>query len=93
MQTIIVGGTDGAYHALKVNTGEPIWRVDVSKRAILNGALYRDGVAYITHGEENIGTTEMGMIARARRAPHAAISRKTRSAGARSASCRRLPRR
>jgi outer membrane protein assembly factor BamB len=61
--TMIVGGTDGSFHALKVNTGEPIWRIDVSKRAILNSALYRDGVAYITHGEENIGTTQMGMIA------------------------------
>lgn len=60
---MIVGGTDGAFHALKVNTGEPIWRIDVSKRAILNSALYRDGIAYITHGEENIGTTEMGMVA------------------------------
>ena len=60
---MIVGGTDGSFHALKVNTGEPIWRVDVSKRAILNSPLYRDGIAYITHGEENIGTTQMGMIA------------------------------
>ena len=25
--------------------------------------LYRDGTVYLTHGEENIGTTEMGMIA------------------------------
>src|SRR5918993_42788 len=63
VSTLIVGGTDGAFHAIKTNTGEPIWRVDVSKRAILNSALYRDGIAYITHGEENIGTTEMGMIA------------------------------
>lgn len=62
-RTMIVGGTDGMYHALKVNTGEPVWRVDVSKRAILNGALYRDGTAYITHGEENIGTTAMGLVA------------------------------
>ena len=69
MKTIIIGGTDGAYHALKLNTGEPVWHVDVSKRAILNGALYRNGVAYVTHGEENIGTTEMGMIACDRRAP------------------------
>ena len=60
---MIVGGTDGSFHAIKVNTGEPIWRIDVSKRAILNSVLYRDGIAYITHGEENIGTTEMGMIA------------------------------
>ena len=62
-KAMIVGGTDGAYHALKVNTGEPIWRIDVSKRAILNSPLYRDGVAYITHGEENLGTTQMGMVA------------------------------
>ena len=63
VSALIVGGTDGSFHALKVNTGESIWRIDVSKRAILNSALYRDGIAYITHGEENIGTTEMGMVA------------------------------
>ena len=63
MKQLIVGGTDGVFHGIKLNTGEPVWRVEVSKRAILNSALYRDGVAYITHGEENIGTTEMGMVA------------------------------
>jgi outer membrane protein assembly factor BamB len=63
VDALVVGGTDGSFHALKVNTGEPIWRVDVSKRAILNSVLYRDGTVYLTHGEENIGTTEMGMIA------------------------------
>ncbi len=62
-RALIVGGTDGVYHALKVNTGEQIWSIEVSKRAILNSALFRDNVAYITHGEENIDTTEMGMIA------------------------------
>ena len=60
---LIVGGTDGVFHSLKLNTGEAVWRVEVSKRAILNSALYRDGVAYLTHGEENIDTTEMGMVA------------------------------
>jgi outer membrane protein assembly factor BamB len=62
-RSIIVGGTDGAYHAIRVNTGEKVWSVDVSKRAILNSPLFRGGVAYITHGEENIGTTQMGMVA------------------------------
>ncbi|HUQ86209.1 MAG TPA: PQQ-binding-like beta-propeller repeat protein [Vicinamibacterales bacterium] len=62
-RALIVGGTDGMYHALKVNTGERIWSIEVSKRAILNSALFRDNVAYITHGEENMDTTEMGMIA------------------------------
>jgi outer membrane protein assembly factor BamB len=62
-RALIVGGTDGAYHALRVNTGEKIWSVEVSKRAILNSAIVRDNVAYVTHGEENMDTTEMGMVA------------------------------
>ena len=62
-RALIVGGTDGAYHALRVNTGEKIWSVEVSKRAILNSAIFRDNVAYVTHGEENMDTTEMGMVA------------------------------
>ena len=66
-RALVVGGTDGVYHALKVNTGEKIWSIEVSKRAILNSPLVRDNVAYITHGEENIDTTEMGMIAARRR--------------------------
>jgi outer membrane protein assembly factor BamB len=60
---LIVGGTDGAFHALQVGTGKPVWNLEVSKRAILNSALYRDNTVYITHGEENIDTTEMGMVA------------------------------
>ena len=63
VRALMVGGTDGVYHALKLNTGEKIWSIEVSKRAILNSPLFRDNVAYITHGEENIDTTEMGMIA------------------------------
>ncbi len=60
---MIVGGTDGVFHALQVNTGKPAWSIDVSKRAILNSVLFRDNIVYLTHGEENIDTTEMGMIA------------------------------
>ncbi|HXT68974.1 MAG TPA: PQQ-binding-like beta-propeller repeat protein [Vicinamibacterales bacterium] len=60
---IIVGGTDGVFHALQLNTGKPVWNYEVSKRAILNSVLFRDNIVYVTHGEENIDTTEMGMIA------------------------------
>lgn len=63
VRLLIVGGTDGAFHGIEAYTGRPVWRLDVSKRAILNSALYRDGVAYITHGEENLDTTEMGLVA------------------------------
>ena len=50
VRQLIVGGTDGQFYGLKANTGEKVWQVEVSKRAILNSALYRDGVAYITLG-------------------------------------------
>jgi outer membrane protein assembly factor BamB len=60
---MIVGGTDGVFHAMQANTGKPVWSLEVSKRAILNSVLYKDDTVYVTHGEETIDTTEMGMIA------------------------------
>ncbi len=60
---MIVGGTDGRFHALQVETGKPVWNLEVSKRAILNSVLFRDNTIYLSHGEENIDTTEMGMVA------------------------------
>ena len=60
---MIVGGTDGVFHGLQVNTGKPSWSLWVSKRAILNSALFRDNTVYLSHGEENFDTTEMGMVA------------------------------
>ena len=63
MKLLIVGGTDGTFHALKVNTGEPVWEFEISKRAILTGAVLDGTTAYVTHSEENLDTSEMGMIA------------------------------
>jgi outer membrane protein assembly factor BamB len=60
---IIVGGTDGTFHGIQLNTGTPVWSLEVSKRAILNSAVFRDGTLFFTHGEENLDTTEMGMVA------------------------------
>ena len=63
IRQMIVGGTDGAFYGLKVNTGERIWRLEVSKRAILASAVVRGTTMYFTHGEENMDTTVMGMVA------------------------------
>ena len=63
MKLLIVGGTDGTFHALKVNTGEQVWEFEVSKRAILTGAVVSGTTAFITHSEENLDTSEMGMLA------------------------------
>lgn len=60
---IIVGGTDGTFHGIQLNTGQPVWSLEVSKRAILNSAVFHDDTVFFTHGEENLDTTEMGMVA------------------------------
>jgi hypothetical protein len=50
--------------------------VEVSKRAILNSVLFRNNLVYVTHGEENIDTTEMGMVAAVDATGSGALSRR-----------------
>jgi outer membrane protein assembly factor BamB len=57
------GGSDGAMHALKIATGEPVWHWDVSKRGLNTAALMIGPDIIVTHSEENIASSEMGMIA------------------------------
>ena len=61
---IIVGGTDGAIHAIKAWTGEPVWKFEMSKRAINTSVVMNGDDAIVTHSEENYDTSEMGMLAR-----------------------------
>jgi outer membrane protein assembly factor BamB len=63
MRLLVVGGTDGVIHAMMAGTGEPVWQWDISKRAINNSVVMRGTTAYVTHSEENIDTSEMGMVA------------------------------
>jgi len=63
VRQMIVGGTDGAFHGLQVETGKPVWKLEVSKRAILGSAVIRNSTLFVTHGEENMDTTQMGMVA------------------------------
>jgi outer membrane protein assembly factor BamB len=63
MRLLIVGGTDGTFHAMKVTTGEPVWEYEFSKRAILTGAVLKGTTVFLTHSEENLDTSDMGMIA------------------------------
>ncbi len=57
------GGSDGAMHALKIGTGEPVWNWRVSQRGLNTAALVLGPDVIVTHSEENIGTSEMGMLA------------------------------
>ena len=63
VRTLFSGGSDGAMHALKINTGEPIWNWKVSQRGLNTAALGVGTDMIVTHSEENIGTSEMGMVA------------------------------
>ncbi len=60
----IAGGTDGVYHALKAATGEPVWKLDVSKRALNNSMVMVGTDVIATHSEENFDTNEMGLVTR-----------------------------
>lgn len=59
---LIQGGADGMVYALKPQTGEPVWRYEISKRGINTGVVVNGTTAILTHSEENLDSNEMGMI-------------------------------
>jgi outer membrane protein assembly factor BamB len=63
MRMFFSGGSDGAMHGLKVNTGEKVWSWKVSQRGLNTAALGVGDDIIVTHSEENVGTSEMGMVA------------------------------
>ncbi|HKO95534.1 MAG TPA: PQQ-binding-like beta-propeller repeat protein [Pyrinomonadaceae bacterium] len=59
---LIQGGSDGAVYAIKAGTGEPVWKYEISKRGINTGVVVHGTTAVLTHSEENLASSEMGMI-------------------------------
>ncbi|HZN07626.1 MAG TPA: PQQ-binding-like beta-propeller repeat protein [Pyrinomonadaceae bacterium] len=59
---LIQGASDGFFHAIKPQTGEPVWRIEVSKRGLNTGVVVRGTTAILTHSEENLDSNEMGMM-------------------------------
>ena len=62
MRLLIQGGSDGAAYAIKPQTGEPVWKYEISKRGLNTGAVVYNNVAILTHSEENLNSSEMGMM-------------------------------
>lgn len=60
---LIQGGSDGQVYALKPQTGEPVWKYEISKRGLNTGVVVRGTDAILTHSEENLASSEMGMMA------------------------------
>ena len=59
---LIQGASDGLVHAIKPQTGEPVWRHEVSKRGLNTGVVVNGTTAIVTHSEENLESSEMGMM-------------------------------
>jgi outer membrane protein assembly factor BamB len=60
---LIQGASDGWVHAVKPQTGEPVWKIEVSKRGLNTGVVVHGSDAIITHSEENLDSNEMGLMA------------------------------
>jgi outer membrane protein assembly factor BamB len=59
---LIQGASDGVVYAIKAQTGEPVWKYEISKRGLNTGAVVRGNTAILTHSEENLNSNEMGMM-------------------------------
>ena len=59
---LIQGGSDGFVYAIKAQTGEPVWKMEISKRGLNTGVVVYNNLAIITHSEENLESSEMGMM-------------------------------
>ncbi len=63
VRLLIAGGSDGAVHAMKLLTGEAVWKYIISKRGLNTGVVVYNNTAYVTQSEENLETSEMGLLA------------------------------
>jgi outer membrane protein assembly factor BamB len=63
VRLLVTGGADGAALAMKPQTGEPAWNLVVAKRGLNTGIVVTGNYAILSHGDENLDSNEMGMIA------------------------------
>jgi outer membrane protein assembly factor BamB len=63
MRLLITGLGDGAIHAIKPQTGEKVWSFVAAKRAINTGVVVSGSSVIVSHGDENLDTNQLGMIA------------------------------
>ena len=59
---LIQGASDGVVHAIKPQTGEPVWKYEISKRGLNTGVVVHGTTAILTHSEENLDSSEMGLV-------------------------------
>jgi outer membrane protein assembly factor BamB len=62
LRMLICGLGDGGVYAIKPQTGEKIWGTVIAKRGINTGVAVNGNNVIVSHGDENLDTSEMGMI-------------------------------
>jgi outer membrane protein assembly factor BamB len=60
---LICGIGDGGVYAMKPQTGEKVWGIVIAKRGINTGVAVMGNTVIISHGDENLDSNEMGMVA------------------------------
>src|SRR6185436_14169284 len=60
---LICGTGDGAVHAIKPQTGEKVWSYIASKRADRKSVVVSGSTVIVSHGDENLDSSELGLIA------------------------------
>jgi outer membrane protein assembly factor BamB len=63
VRLLVTGGADGAALAMKPETGEPVWNLVIAKRGLNTGIVLHANYAIVSHGDENLDSNDMGMIA------------------------------
>ncbi len=62
MRLLISGAGDGATYALKLGTGEVVWKHEMSKRGLNAGVVINNNTVVASHSEENLDSNEMGSL-------------------------------
>ncbi|HET7696362.1 MAG TPA: PQQ-binding-like beta-propeller repeat protein [Vicinamibacterales bacterium] len=60
---LISGSGDGGVYAMKAQTGEKVWSFMAAKRAVNTGVAVSGKTVIVSHGDENLDTPELGLIA------------------------------
>ncbi len=60
---LIMGLGDGGVYAMKPQTGEKVWGKVVAKRGLNTSMVVNGNTVIISHGDENLDSTERGIIA------------------------------
>lgn len=63
MRLLICGLGDGGVYAMKPQTGEKVWGAGIAKRGINTGVAVNGNTVIVSHGDENLDSNEMGLIA------------------------------